>query len=106
MTPSQLCIHLTVISWYNSRGYIRMYVCTYVLIDCLCTYVHTYICVDITVRFNQSAYNVTENSGIIQLFLILSSPSSFNETVQLISNDVDTDNSANGMIRKLPEFML
>ena len=61
-------------------------------------YIRTYICVDITVKFNQSAYNVTENSGVIQLFLILSSPSSFNETVQLISNDVDTDNSAVGMI--------
>ena len=57
-----------------------------------------YICVDITVRFNQSTYNVNENSGIIQLFLILSSPSSFNETVQLISTNVDTDDAAIGMI--------
>ena len=65
------------------------YVCTYVI-----DYLH--ICVDITVRFNQSTYNVTENSGIIQLFLVLSGPSSLIETVQLM--DIDTDNSANGMI--------
>ena len=57
-----------------------------------------YICIVVTVRFNQSAYNVTENSGITQLFLILNIPSSFNETVQLINTDVDTDNSANGMM--------
>ena len=57
-----------------------------------------YVCVAITVAFNQSTYNVTENSGIIQLFLVLSSPSSINETVQLITNNVDTDNSAIGMI--------
>ena len=47
-------------------------------------------------RFNQSTYNVTENSGIIRLFLVLSIPSIFNETVQLIN--IDTDNSAIGMI--------
>ena len=64
----------------------------------ICGYVICYsMFVAITARFNQSAYSVTENSGIIQLFLVLSSPSSFNETVQLINNNIDTDNSANGM---------
>ena len=57
-----------------------------------------YVCIAITVRFNQSAYDVTENSGIIKLFLVLSIPSLFNETVQLINTDIDNDNSANGMI--------
>ena len=75
------------------RTCICMYVRTYV-----CMYVHNslfYVCVAITVKFNQSAYNVTENSGIIQLFLVLSSPSSFIETVQLITNNVDTDGMIN-----------
>ena len=68
--------------------YIRTYVCNLLF----------YVCVDITVRFNQSAYSVTENSRIIQLFLVLSIPSIFNETVQLINTNIDTDNSADGMI--------
>ena len=57
-----------------------------------------YVCAAITVRFNQSTYNVTENSGIIQLVLVLSIPSIFNETVQLINTNTDTENSAIGMI--------
>ena len=56
------------------------------------------VCVAITVRLNQSTYDVTENNGTVQLFLVLSSPSSFNETVRLIDTDIDTDNSANGKI--------
>ena len=80
-----------------------MYIHTYVLYVAMfvCTYIHHllfYVFVAITVKFNQPAYSVTENSGIIQLFLVLSSPSSFNETVQLIDTSIDTDSSANGMI--------
>ena len=52
-------------------------------------------------KFNQSTYNVTENSGIIQLFLVLSNPSSFNETIQLINIDIDTDTSTDGMYDEL-----
>ena len=67
---------------------ISMYVQTYAI------HYPMYVCVAITVRFNQSTYSVTENSGMIQLFLILSSPPFFNETVQLITND----DTAIGMI--------
>ena len=56
------------------------------------------VCVAVSVRFNQSAYNVTENSGIIQLFLVLSSPSLFMERVQLRDSNIDTNASANGMV--------
>ena len=53
-------------------------------------------------KFNQSAYNIDKRNEMMQplLFLVLSSPSSFSETVtvQLIINN--TDNSENGMIRK------
>ena len=79
---------------------VHTYVCMYVAMF-ICAYIHHllfYVCVAITVKFNQSTYNVTENSGIIQLFLVLSSPSSFNETVQLIDTNIDTDDSTNGMI--------
>ena len=68
------------------------------------TYIHTQIIefiwfgilyhyVVVVVRFNQSSYNINESSGIIQLLLILSNPSSFNETVSLIN----TDHTAKGM---------
>ena len=55
-----------------------------------------FVYVAITVRFNQSAYNFTKQDGMIQLFLVLSSPSSFTETVQLIDS-IGTDNFASGM---------
>ena len=74
---------------YVRNVYVFTYVCNSLF----------YVCVAITVTFNQSAYNVTENSGIIQLFLVLSSPSSFKETVQLINTDVNT----NGTYDKLPK---
>ena len=76
--------------------YIRMYACTHVILQ--------YVCVAITVKFNQSAYNVTENSGIIQLFLVLNLPSIFNETVQLINTD--TDNPANGTYDNSPHNIM
>ena len=71
--------------------YVCTYVCMYVAIDTALS-----IYVAITVKFNQSAYNVTKEDGIIQLFLVLSSPSSFIEAVQLIDS-IGTDNSASGM---------
>ena len=79
------------------------YVCKYIIISFLCMHLRMYInsslfiCVAITVRFNQSAYKFAKEDGMIQLFLVLSSPSSFNETVQLFSN-IGTDNlSGNNM---------
>ena len=71
----------------------------------MCMYLHSvvhypmYVYVAITVRFNQSTYSVTENSGLIQLLLVLSIPSIFNETVQLTNTYADTENSAIGMIQ-------
>ena len=60
-----------------------------------------YVCVDITVRFNQSTYNVTENSGVIQLLLVLSGPSSFIVKVRLTDINTDTNTSANSTYDKL-----
>ena len=47
----------------------------------------------VTVRFAQSSYTVEEDSRIIQPLLTLSNPSSFIETIQVISTNV----SATGM---------
>ena len=40
----------------------------------------------ITIRFNQSSYNVAENSGVIQPVLIFHRQSSTNITVQVRDN--------------------
>ena len=42
----------------------------------------------VTVRFAQSSYTVEEDSRIIQPLLTLSDPSSFIETIQVISANV------------------
>ena len=42
----------------------------------------------ITTKFNNATYTVNEDAGIIQPQLILSNPSSFVETVQMITTDV------------------
>ena len=77
---------------YNTS--IAMHAYVHIMYVILCS-----VCVAITVRLDQSTYDVTENNGTVQLFLVLSSPSSFNETVRLIDTDIDTDNSsANGKI--------
>ena len=47
----------------------------------------------ITVKFHDLAYSVNEGTGVVQPVLVLSNPSSFIETVQVITTDV----SANGM---------
>ena len=46
-----------------------------------------------SVRFDNAAYSDDEDAGIIQPLLLLSNPSSFVETVQVISTDV----TANGV---------
>ena len=52
-------------------------------------YVHVlFLLTVITVTFDQSAYSVAEDVGSVQLVMILSNPSSFVETVQVISTDI------------------
>ena len=48
----------------------------------------------ISVRFDNAAYTVNEGDGIVQPLLVLSNPSAFNETVQVINTDITT----NGMV--------
>ena len=45
-----------------------------------------------SVKFSQSAYSVGENSGMVQITLVLSNPSSTDITIQV----TNTDGSANG----------
>ena len=73
-----------------------MYACMYV-----CRY-FTFINVAITVRFNQLVYNINKENGMMQqlLFLVLSSTSSFNETVTVQLIIINTENSTNGMAHK------
>ena len=47
-----------------------------------------------SVRFDNAAYSDDEDVGIIQPLLLLSNPSSFVETVQVISTEV----TANGKV--------
>ena len=42
----------------------------------------------ITVGFDQPMYNIAENFESVQLTLVLSNPSSFDETIQVISTDI------------------
>ena len=42
----------------------------------------------ITVGFDQTAYNVSETFESVQLTLVLSNPSSFDETIQIITRDI------------------
>lgn len=51
---------------------------------------YLYIFIAVFVRFVNTAYNVYEDVGIVELQLALSNPSSFVETVQVINNDVST----------------
>ena len=48
-----------------------------------------------TVRFDNATYTDDEDVGIIQPLLILSNPSSFVETVRVISTDVTTNGKVN-----------
>ena len=53
-----------------------------------------------TVNFNQSAYNVDEDDGPVQLVLVLSNPSSTDITISVFS----TDGSATGKDTLLPQL--
>ena len=59
---------------------------SYVLVNFCSTYVA------ITMEFNQSVYSVDEDGGSLQLMLVLSNPSSFIITANVIS----TSESATG----------
>ena len=58
----------------------------------ICDYLHFYFtlplisCVDATVSFNQSIYNVDEDSEQAQPVILLSNPSSTDITVQVTDN--------------------
>ena len=56
-----------------------------------------YIILEITVRFDNITYTVNEDDGIVQLLLVLSNPSSSDETVQIINTEIMED----GMYSKL-----
>ena len=42
-------------------------------------------------RFDNTTYTVDEDVGTIQPLLVLSNPSSFNETIQVINTDIEAD---------------
>ena len=42
-------------------------------------------------RVGNETYTVDEDVGIVQTLLVLSNPSSFNETVQVISTNIEAD---------------
>ena len=46
-------------------------------------------------RFDNTTYAVNEDVGIIQPLLLISNPSSFNETVQVINADISTNGKVN-----------
>ena len=48
----------------------------------------TYVHVVTTVKFSQSVYNVNEDSGLVQLMLVLSNPVSFGFTVEVFNTNV------------------
>ena len=55
-------------------------------------YVHTCVfLLVITVRFDSGTYIINEDAGILQPRLILSNPSSFNETVQVFITSITTN---------------
>ena len=81
--------------------YFWLYICTVVhalcaLINSNCVYVCTQeffiLYVAATVNFTQSVYRFDEDSGVVQLTLVLSNPSSADITVEALN----TDESATG----------
>ena len=56
--------------------------------------VRTFFYTEITVMLNDTFYTVDEDAGILQLPLLLSNPSSFVETVQVINTDITADGTA------------
>ena len=56
-------------------------------------------------RFNRAAYSIIEDAGVIQLTLILHSPSSFVETVQIINSNITAKGKQNSSINTPYTFM-
>ena len=48
---------------------------------------HVICYVVITVSFSQSTYSINENSGPVQPVLVLSSPSTFGITIEIMNDD-------------------
>ena len=51
-------------------------------------YIH-FTFIAITVEFNSATYIIEEDVGRVQLVLVLSNPSSFIETVQVIATEIN-----------------
>ena len=49
--------------------------------------INHYITTAITVKFNQSTYRINEDGRLVQPVLVLTNPSSFDITVQIINNN-------------------
>ena len=49
-------------------------------------------------RFSTTGYSADEDAGVIQLTLILHSPSSFVETVQIINSNITAKGKQNSLI--------
>ena len=57
--------------------------------QCNCLIWILYLCTAIKVNFNQPVYIVDENSGLIQIQLTFSNPSSINITLDVSSEDIN-----------------
>ena len=47
-----------------------------------------YLLVDIVLRFNQTVYRVNEDDGVVHPVLVLSNPSSYDVTIQVIDDEI------------------
>ena len=54
-----------------------------------------FIATALTVRFDNETYTAYENDGMVQLVLVLSDPSPFAETVQVMNTDITADGMVN-----------
>ena len=68
--------------------------CSHIYSYAVIAIIHCFTLVVVTVKFRNERYTVNEDDGIVQPLLVLSSPSSFVETVQMINTDV----TANGEV--------
>ena len=61
------------------------------LIQNICVVYYLLNLTAITVMFNTTTYSVDEDTGIVQPLLVLSNPSSFVETVLVISRNITAE---------------
>ena len=96
-----------MITIVDDDGELHSYIRSYMHMATIHIHTYVYICtclkplnslfysvVVITVKFHNERYSVNEDDGIVQPLLVLSNPSSFVETVQVINTDV----TANGEV--------